>query len=50
MNHLICAPAAAARALALSTGLATSRALLLGTALGAVLAAPALAQTRDYAI
>lgn len=50
MNHLICAPAAAARALALSTGLATSRALLLGTALGAVLATPALAQTRDYAI
>ncbi len=50
MNHLTCAPAAAARALAVSAGLTVARALLLGTALGTIIAAPATAQARDYAI
>ncbi|CAM3190366.1 TonB-dependent Receptor Plug Domain [Paracoccus aminovorans] len=50
MTYLTSAPAAAARALALSTGLVATRALMLGTALGAVIALPVLAQARDYAI
>ncbi|MFT4012286.1 MAG: TonB-dependent siderophore receptor [Paracoccus sp. (in: a-proteobacteria)] len=50
MNPTTRAPAAAARAIALSTGLAVLPALMLGTAIGTVIAAPALAQSRDYAI
>ncbi|MCJ1899697.1 MULTISPECIES: TonB-dependent receptor [Paracoccus] len=54
MTYLTCAPVAVARALALSTGLSAPRgavrALLVGTALGATITAPAFAQARDYAI
>lgn len=51
MTPLTCAPAAAARALAVSAGLTLCRALLLGTALATITAAaPAAAQARDYAI
>lgn len=45
MNH-----PSRARALAFSTSLAVARALMLGTAIGTVIAAPAVAQARDYAI